>query len=177
MNSNAAGAEFVAVEDEIVALRTNFPRRGFELFEVFVHDAGERMLRAYPGFVSFAPFEKRKAGEPEKFPLRFVDDAERFAELHAKLTRNERGGFGAFNLFLCGDGDDEIACLCAASVGKLLYVFRADELLDSGSGTLRRQLYKIGSASAERFCFLSEFIELLARIACSAGRCECEDVA
>src|SRR5258706_8142767 len=127
MNSNAAGAEFVTVEDEVVALRTNFPRRGFEFLEVFVHDAGERMLRADPGLVGFAPFKEREAGEPEEFPLRFVDDAECFRELHAKLTPNERGGFGAFNLFLCGDGDDEVAGFCAASICQLLYVFRADE--------------------------------------------------
>src|SRR5437762_10426410 len=107
MNSNAAGAEFVAVEDEIVALRTNFPRRGFELFEVFVHDAGERMLRAYPGFVGFAPFEKRETGEPEEFPLGFVDDAEGFAQLQAKLAGDKRGGFGAFDLLFGGDCDDE----------------------------------------------------------------------
>ena len=46
-----------AVEDEVVALGAHFPRRGFQLFQVFVDDAGEWMLRADPGFVGLAPFE------------------------------------------------------------------------------------------------------------------------
>ena len=69
-----------AVEDEVVAFAADFPRRGFELFDVFFDDAGERMLRAGPGFVVRAPLKEREAGEPEKFPLRFVDQVERFAE-------------------------------------------------------------------------------------------------
>ena len=82
VNSNAAGAKLVAVEHEVIAFRTDFPRRGFEFVEIFVDDAGEGMLRADPGFVGFAPLKEREAGEPEVFPLRFVYDAERFAELH-----------------------------------------------------------------------------------------------
>jgi hypothetical protein len=66
---------------KVVAFAAYFPRRGFELFEVFVDDPGEWMLCADPSFVGLAPFEQRKAGEPEKFPLRFVDEAEGFAEL------------------------------------------------------------------------------------------------
>ena len=93
MNTNAAGAELVAVEDEVVAFGAHFPRRGFELFQIFVDDAGEGMLRADPGFVVLAPFKEREAGDPEKFPLRAVDQAERFAELQTHLPGDERGGF------------------------------------------------------------------------------------
>ena len=62
MDSDAAGAELVAVEDEVVAFAADFPRRGFELFEVFVDDPGEWMLGADPGLVGLAPFEQREAG-------------------------------------------------------------------------------------------------------------------
>ena len=41
------------------------------------------MLRADPGFIGFAPLEQGKAGDPEKFPLRLVDQVERFAKLQA----------------------------------------------------------------------------------------------
>src|SRR5208283_2602661 len=109
VNSNAAGAEFVAVEHEVVALRTDFPRRGLKFFEVFVDDSGERMLRAHPRFVVLAPVKERKLRDPQEFPLRFVDLAERFAELQAQLTSDQRGGFRAFDLLFCGDGDNQIA--------------------------------------------------------------------
>src|SRR5690349_22446704 len=84
VNPDAARAELVAVEYEVVALGANFPRSGFEFFQVFVHDAGERMLRANPGFVGFAPLKEREASDPEKFPLGFVDCAE---GLDRKSTR------------------------------------------------------------------------------------------
>src|SRR5690348_6334692 len=58
VNTNTAGAELVAVQNEVVTLRAYFPRRGFELFEIFVHDPGEGMLRADPGFVVLAPFKQ-----------------------------------------------------------------------------------------------------------------------
>src|SRR5581483_977075 len=70
VNPDAAGAEFIAVEHEVVALRANFPRRGFELVEVLVHDACEGMLRADPGFVRLAPLKERESGDPQEFPLR-----------------------------------------------------------------------------------------------------------
>ena len=69
VDSNAAGAEFVAVEDEVIAFRTDLPRRGFEFLQIFIDDAGERMLRTDPSFVGLAPFEQREAREPQEFPL------------------------------------------------------------------------------------------------------------
>src|SRR6267142_259979 len=69
VDSNAAGAELVAVEDEVVAFRTDLPRRGFEFLQIFIDDSGERMLRADPSFVGLAPFEQREAREPQEFPL------------------------------------------------------------------------------------------------------------
>src|SRR5262249_29722013 len=77
VDSNAARAEFIAVENEVVAFRAHFPRRRFKFVKVLVHDAGKRMLSAHPLLVRFAPFKQREAGEPKKFPLRPVDDAER----------------------------------------------------------------------------------------------------
>ncbi len=52
---------------------------------------GERMLRAGPGLLVGTPLEERKAGEPEKFPLRLVDLVQRFAEKQAELTGDKRG--------------------------------------------------------------------------------------
>src|SRR5690349_15534954 len=126
MDTNAAGAEFVAVEDKVVAFRAHFPRRGFELFEIFVDDPGEGMLRADPGFVILAPFKERKAGDPEKFPLGAIDLFKRFAEIQAQLTGDERGGFGPLDLLSGADGDNEISGFCTALVGEFFYIFRAD---------------------------------------------------
>ena len=82
VNSNAAGAELIAIQNEVVAFRTHFPGRRFELFQVFIDDAGEGMLRAHPGFVGLAPFEQRKACEPQEFPLGPVDHAECFTKVN-----------------------------------------------------------------------------------------------
>src|SRR5262245_10581108 len=75
VDPDAAGTEFVAVKNQVVTLGAHFPRRGFKFFQVFVHDAGKRMLRAHPSLVRLAPLKEREAGDPEKFPLRFVDGA------------------------------------------------------------------------------------------------------
>src|SRR5438067_5914159 len=98
-----SGAKFVAVQNKIVALRTHFPWCGFELVQVLIDNASERVLRADPGLFRLAPFEQRKAGDPEKPPLRLVGQIERFAELQTQLSRDERSGFRAFDLFLRGN--------------------------------------------------------------------------
>src|SRR5207253_7824832 len=90
VDSDATGAKLVAVQNEVVAFRAHFPGRGFELFQVFINDAGEGVLRADPGFVRLAPFEERKTGEPQEFPLGFVDHAESFAKLQTQLSGDER---------------------------------------------------------------------------------------
>src|SRR5216683_7410563 len=90
VDSNAARTQFVAIQHKVVALRTHFPRREFELFEIFINDSGERMLCAHPRFIGLAPFEQREPGDPEEFPLRLVDHAERFAELQTQLSGNHR---------------------------------------------------------------------------------------
>src|SRR5437868_12728328 len=88
VNPDAARAKFVAIQHQVVTLRTHFPRRGFQLLQILVDDAGERMLRADPGFFRLAPLKKRKARNPQEFPLRLVNQAKRFAELQAQLPRN-----------------------------------------------------------------------------------------
>ena len=85
VNSNAARAEFVAVEHEIVALRAAFPWRGFELVDIFFVNSRERMLRAHPALVGFAPFKKREAGDPREFPFAAVDQIQFVAEMEANL--------------------------------------------------------------------------------------------
>ena len=82
MDSNAAGAKLVAVEDEVVSFGAHFPGGGLKFFQVFIDDAGEGMLRAHPGFVGLAPFEQRKACEPQEFPLGPVDHAECFTKVN-----------------------------------------------------------------------------------------------
>src|SRR5713101_6153606 len=57
VDSNAAGTELVAIQNEVVAFRTHFPGGGFEFLQIFIDDAGEGVLRADPLFVGFAPFE------------------------------------------------------------------------------------------------------------------------
>src|SRR5882672_2079317 len=73
VDSNAAGAEFVAVENEVIAFRTDFSSALWllEQVKVFFNDASKRMLCADPGLVRFAPFEERETSEPEKFPGRW----------------------------------------------------------------------------------------------------------
>src|SRR4030095_12288333 len=133
MNSNAAVAQFVSIEDKVVAFRPHFPRRGFELFEVFVDDTGEGMLSADPGFVGIAPLKQRKAGEPEKLPLRFVDYTERLAKLQAQLAGDQSSRFGTFDLLLRGNSYDQVAGLCPAGLGEFLDVFRTDQFFDGGA--------------------------------------------
>src|SRR5258707_1338659 len=127
------------------------------------------MLRADPGFVRFAPFKQGKAGDPEKFPLGFINDAERFSKLQTKLAGDERGGFCTFDLFFSGNGDDEVASYSAASVGEFFYIFCADEFFNGRGGAFRRELYEISATGAERFCFFGEFVELFARVRRPAG--------
>src|SRR6266436_4345646 len=88
MNSDAAGAELVAIENEIVALRTTFPRSRFEFVEVFFNDTRERMLRAHPALVAFAPFEKSKTSDPGEFPFAPVNQVELVAQVKANLSRH-----------------------------------------------------------------------------------------
>src|SRR5258708_18226641 len=100
MDSNAARTKLIAVQNKVVAFRPHFPRRRFQFLQVFVNDSRKWMLSANPNFIRFAPLEERKPREPQEFPLRFINHAERFAKLQAQLTGDQRSGFRTFNLFL-----------------------------------------------------------------------------
>src|SRR5580692_1602469 len=149
MNSNAAGAEFHAIQHEVVALGANFPGRGLEFVEIFIDNAGKGVLSADPGFVGFAPLKKWEAGKPQEFPLRLFDLIEGFAELQTELTGDERSGFGALDLFFCRNGNHEVASLCVHGIGELFDVLWSNQLLDSGGRAFGGQLDEISSAPAE----------------------------
>src|SRR5882724_7897019 len=84
VNSNAAGTQFGAVQDEVVAFRTHreahFVRSVFELRHVFLDDPGEGMLRAGDAFVGRTPFKQRESGDPQKFPAVFWDQLKLLGE-------------------------------------------------------------------------------------------------
>src|SRR5262249_15959855 len=138
MDSDAARAKLVAVQDDVIALGAHFPRRGLELLEVFVDDSGERVLRADPLLVGFAPLKEREASDPQKLPLRTIDRVQRVAEIQAQLAGYERGSFRAFDLLLGGDSDYEIAGLGRTGLCQLLDVVGANQLFDRGSRAFRR---------------------------------------
>src|SRR5579862_922574 len=77
VNSNAARAEFNAVQHEVIAFRTHgqahFVGRVLELGNILLHDAREGMLRADYRFFRRAPFKKREARNPQKLPAVFRD--------------------------------------------------------------------------------------------------------
>src|SRR5215469_2818223 len=81
MNSNAARAQLVPVQHKVVPLRPTLPGRAFELLDIFFKDSGERMLRAHPRLVRLAPFEKREARYPRKFPFAAVDQVKLVAKI------------------------------------------------------------------------------------------------
>ena len=130
MNSDAAGAELDAVQHQIVALRAALPRRGFELVEVFFEDSGERMLRAHPALVVLAPFKKREAGDPGKFPFAAVNQVELVAQIQANLARDVQRSVVVRDLFLGGNGDDQVAR------------FRAELLRRDFSARRRRDFFR-----------------------------------
>src|SRR6266852_5981692 len=102
MNSNAAGAQFGAVQDEVVAFRTHREADVIgdvlEFRNVFLDDPGEGMLRAHDALVGRAPFEQRKTRNPQKFPAIFRYYFKLLREEEAHLPRNQRGSIGAGNL-------------------------------------------------------------------------------
>src|ERR1700730_6630911 len=120
------------------------------------------MLGAAPLLVGLAPLEEREAGDPQKFPMGFVDEVESFAELQPELAGDKRGGFGAFDLLLGAHGDDEVAGFCAGGFGEVLYVFWADQFFYGRRCAFGRDLYEVSSARAEGLGFLGEIVELLA---------------
>src|SRR5260370_892946 len=71
VDSNAAGAQFVTIQHEVVALGTDFSATLwlFEQINVFLNDAGKWMLGTDPLLVAFAPFKERKIRDPGKAPL------------------------------------------------------------------------------------------------------------
>src|SRR5580692_8442232 len=88
MDSYASGAQLDAVQHQVVALGPALPGGGFQLVQVFLEDPGERMLRADPTLVAFAPFKERKTGNPGEFPFRAVNQVELVAQVQANLSRN-----------------------------------------------------------------------------------------
>src|SRR6516165_1988678 len=112
VNSNAARAQLVTVQHQVVTFRTHFPRCGFELIQILINDARERMLSADPRLVRVAPFEERETGEPDKFPLCAIDLVQGFTEMKAHLASDQGRGLGTLDLLLRRDCHHQVAGLC-----------------------------------------------------------------
>src|SRR5260370_510927 len=172
-------AELVFIKHDVIAFGANLaaPRLVLQFVQVFFNNTGEGMLGTDPGFVGLTPLEERKAGEPKKFPLRFVDHAERFAKLQTQLSGDERSSFRAFDLFLGGNGDDEVAGFRAARFRKFFHILSANQFLDRRSYTVCRHFYKVRATRVQRLGPFCQFVQLFARIACRTGRRERKDAA
>src|SRR5690242_6313482 len=148
MNSDAAGAEFISVEDEIVAFRAAFPRCGFELVEVFFVNTGERMLRAHPALFGFAPFEDSEAGDPGEFPFDAVDLVEFVTEVETDLPSGEERRIRVRDLLFGWGSDDQVAGFCAHFGDQLFEAVGAEILFEWRSNSFRCDLYGENAASA-----------------------------
>ena len=93
------------------------------------------------------------------------------------MTRDQRGCFGAFDLFFRGNSDNEIAGLRAACLGELLHILRADQFLNRRGQPFRCYFYEICAARVERLGLLRQLVKLLARIACRSRGGKSEDMA
>ena len=175
MDAHAARAKLGTVEHQIVALGAHFPRRGFELVEIFFDNAREGMLRADPLFICLAPFEKRKTGEPKQLPAVFRDEAEFFSEEEPQLSGYQRGGFGAFDLLASGGRDNHVAGFCPRCFDQFFYAFGAKCFFQWRGIAFVGDFHGVHAARAGSFAALGHFVELLAAPCGGTGSDQAED--
>ena len=129
VNSNAAGAELVAVEDDVVAFRAAFPRRGFEFVDILFENSGKWMLCTHPALIALAPFKQREAGNPQELPFAAVDQIQPVAEVETDLTGHTERSVVVLDLFLRGRGDDQIPRFRANGFGQQFQAVRTEIFL------------------------------------------------
>ena len=66
VNTNAATADFRAVQNQVVGLGADFARTGFQLGQIFIFGRGKRMMQRLKAFFVRVPFKQRKIHHPEK---------------------------------------------------------------------------------------------------------------
>ena len=93
MNTYGAGAEFDAVEHEIVRFRAATGWVGGQFFDVFVLHASERMMSGNPPFVLAIPFEHGKINHPEETEIGGREKLVTVVEMLAKLDSERTTGF------------------------------------------------------------------------------------
>src|SRR5690242_9383014 len=66
MNTDRAGAQFDAIQHQVVGFRAAMGGVAFELVEVVVMDRRERMVSRYPSVILVVPLKHRKIDDPKK---------------------------------------------------------------------------------------------------------------
>jgi len=66
VDTNAAPADLTAVDHDVVRLRTDVGRVGFQLAQVLGHRRGERMVKRIVAFLVGVPLEQREIHHPQK---------------------------------------------------------------------------------------------------------------
>ena len=67
MDTNRATAEFIAIQDQVIRPGANFRVIAFfEMFQVFFHNRGKRVVLALPALFLFIIFEHREVDHPGK---------------------------------------------------------------------------------------------------------------
>src|ERR1700676_4032510 len=173
MNSNAAGAQFRAIEDEVVALRAHrqahFIGGVLQFRNIFLDDPGKGMLRADDRLVGPTPFKQRESGDPQEFPAICGDEFQLLRKQKTHLPRNQCGGIRAGELFFGRDGDDQVAGARVGGCGNFFQGFGAEIFFERRRHTFGRDFKCVHAARAQRFCFFGDFVKLFARERGTAG--------
>jgi len=129
VDSQAATANFHAVQDEVVGFRTDaFEVAGFQRGEVFFFWPGKGVVDGVPFVFLRTEGEEWKVGDPKEFKLVRVDDEfEQVAELHADAAEDFADGFP----LVCAK-EDEVAFFYLHAFSKRSFFFVAEKFDDGG---------------------------------------------
>ena len=178
MDTDAAAAEFGAVEHEVVGvgahLQDVFGLVGVVILQMLRLGGRERVVQGVPFVLLVVPLEEREVGEPEGCELVWLAKAQTVAELDAQLAQTGLG----FALVAAED-EDKVAGFGFCRFGYLEEVFGAEELVyralhaavfiqadrDHSRGANLRTLHPFG-----------EFVGLLTRPCGCSGNSYCANV-
>ena len=127
VDSDAAAGAFVAVDHQVVRLRSYRPRGRLQFVEILVHRRRKRMVVGHPALLLLVPEERRKIDDPEdlEIPRGRIEQAERGCQMNAQVPQCL-----THNIFLVGDENEQVASLGLHPLSQFLLHRGGQELLD-----------------------------------------------
>ena len=85
-DSDASPSDLISIQHDIISLRTHSARIAVDIFQIFLHRHGKRMMHRRIAVLFFTPLKQRELCHPQKLILVLIKQIHLTGKLQTKRT-------------------------------------------------------------------------------------------